>query len=410
MKTFLLFALLVPVYLFSQTTSSWIGLNSSWSDENNWTNGVPNDTIDAVLGDSCYTAFSQPIISSTSRCKSLLLDSIKQISLSIDASFYVQGDISLLALNDSILHTSSKLTLRGDWSNEGIYLASGTAQVAFGGSGQLLSGNTPQIFNSLHINGGSELSLNTSIQILELFSLSGSCNPQSFLVDADSIQVNNNACLYVRASTFEENYSAHPTVTAGGIIEYASDNDQTVSSHITYSTLKLSGDGKKSLISDLPKLLATSSSAGRIYVNEGEFDLGVYHADRDTLVEGGYFTVADGAVLRIDSELDVYIPQNYKNSYFHANSTVEYYGVRTNLKESSHKVEDEMCIQQKGRLLLIKGITQPGTIFIHDVHGREIQNFTASKTTNSYEMPINVVFVVSLIVDKKVFSKKLLFR
>ena len=43
------FALVAALPLAAQSTSSWTGSASSdWGDSANWTNGVPNSTLDAV--------------------------------------------------------------------------------------------------------------------------------------------------------------------------------------------------------------------------------------------------------------------------------------------------------------------------------------------------------------------------
>ncbi len=52
--------------LLAQT--SWIGqTNAKWSKSYNWTNGVPNQTTDAIIGDVNFTGTYQPVPSVLSR-------------------------------------------------------------------------------------------------------------------------------------------------------------------------------------------------------------------------------------------------------------------------------------------------------------------------------------------------------
>ena len=334
------------VALFAQTTS-WTGrLNEQWDDAENWTMGVPTDSVVAVLGDSCFTGGFEPIVSSSSRCKALLLDSLVPLTLTVANELFVQGDLYIVSVHDSLRHTAAKLTVRGNWFNKGVYLPAmgSSAKVAFGGVVQSLSGSGTNAFNLLHVNGGSQLNLHTSITAKKV-SLNGifmPCNTSAPLLTADSILVNTTGELWVSASSFAQNYSSIPICVPGAVVCYHADSNQVVESGICYATLKLSGRGVKRLEADLLPLLSSELLAGRIYVNQGVFDLGLFRADRGTDVPGGYFTVEDSACLRIGGETSDHFPGNFKTTSLKDASTVEYYGNGTQL----------VCQKNYGNLVL----------------------------------------------------------
>lgn len=99
--------------------------------------------------------------------------------------------------------------------------------------------------------------------------------------------------------------------------------NQTINETITYSTLKVSGALVKTLGGNLPPLVSTTSSTGRITVSSGTLDLSTFTANRGTAVAGGTLTVSNGATLRIGGTDSV---ANYLTYTLGASGTVEYYG------------------------------------------------------------------------------------
>ncbi len=132
----------------------------------------------------------------------------------------------------------------------------------------------------------------------------------------------------MKAPTFTGNFAQSGAVTlnADSIVDYASTSvSQTISSAFTYSTLRISGSGTKSLAANLPALRNTAASTGNILVESGTLDLGAFTADRTAGGSaGGTLSVANGAVLKLGGTLTM--PANYVTRSFGEASTVEYYG------------------------------------------------------------------------------------
>jgi len=85
----------------------------------------------------------------------------------------------------------------------------------------------------------------------------------------------------------------------------------------------VSGALVKTLGGNLPALVSSTSSTGRITVSSGTLDLSTFTANRGTTVAGGILTVSNGATLRIGGTDSV---ANYLTYTLGASGTVEYYG------------------------------------------------------------------------------------
>lgn len=314
----------------SQT--SWKGVTSTnWNTATNWTNGVPTSTVDAIIGDASFTGANQPSITRGSNCNNLTLGAGAVAStLSISTSgVTVSGSITIGAVG-TINHTAKgTLTVKGNWSNSGVYNASNNnARVTFAGTTQSLIGATT--FRKLTINAGSTTTIQAAITARTL-AVSGTFDPNepTYLVTGGSsgtLTVNSGGVLRVKASTFAGNYNANSiTLNTGSTVSYsASTINQTVSNSFTYSTLRISGATTKTLAGSLPSLESGSATNGNIYVDGGVLDLLSFTANRGTSVAGGNFNVANGATLKIGGTNS--FPSNYANVLLGSTSTIEYGG------------------------------------------------------------------------------------
>jgi len=322
---------MIPLLGLSQT--SWKGVTStSWGTSSNWTNGIPNANVDAIIGDANFTGSFQPRISSTSYCKSLTIGTgTKASTLSLSSrnkNLIVSGSITI-GSNGTIVHSvRSTLSLTGNWSNSGTYSATNSsANVTFAGTTQSLTGATT--FKKLTINAGSTTTLSSNI-VASSLTLNGTLNPNepAYTVTGSSntLILNTGSVLLVKASTFSGNYTFSTiTVGAGSIISYAASTiNQTVSSALTYGTLRVEGAMTKSLAANLPALNSSTTTTGNITINAGTLDLLTYSANRGTTVAGGSVTIANGAALKIGGTNS--FPANYASTNLGGNSTVEYYG------------------------------------------------------------------------------------
>ncbi len=316
--------------------TSWKGTSSTaWSTAANWTAGVPTAGIDAIIGDVNFTGTNQPNISSTAVCRSLTLGAGTLASiLTISTSFTVSGNITIGA-NGRISHTSTSssrvISLSGNWTNSGVYAGSSSSSaVTLSGTTQIIGGSTATGFRRLNINAGSITTLGSNISVTNTLSVSGTLDPGAgaglVVSGAGTLSVASGGKILVRATTFAGNYanSGTKTLSAGSTVDYAASGDQSVSSSLTYSTLRISGSGIKTLTGNLPSLASSTATAGMLDLVAGTLDLSTFTANRGTSVAGGTVNVAAGAKLKIGGAGT--FPANYATHGLAATSTVEYGG------------------------------------------------------------------------------------
>ncbi len=316
-------------------STSWIGgTNNKWTTASNWTNGVPNSTTDAVIGDASFTGSNQPNLNSgTLRCKSLTLgNGTKASTLTITRSLIVTNDV-LIGSNGTINHGSSRqITLGGNWTNNGSYSATNNrSRVNFSGTEVTLTGATT--FRDLRINAGCRVTLAANITVNSDFDCYGILNPTaSYTVSGSAdLDVERDGSIEVYTSTFGGNYTiSRVDIDSRGEVHYASSAiDQTISSSYTYGILRISGGTTKELASSLPDIHDGGSTRGRVYVDDGIFDLKSYTCDRQS--SGGVFVVAAGAELWIGGTGD--FPNNFLTVTLASTSVVNYYGNNQTVKD-----------------------------------------------------------------------------
>lgn len=315
--------------VYSQT--SWKGtVSTNWKTSANWTAGVPNSTLDAIVGDANFTGPYQPILTgSTSSCKTLTIGTGSvTAALTIDRNINFYGDV-IIGSNGSILQTSSNrtMTLRGNWTNAGTYVSSGSnTYVTFSGTAQTVTGVTA--FNNVIINSGSTVTLASNISVASSLSVTGTLDPATFTVSGTGgLTVNSGGKINVNTATFGGNYSLSGSVSLHGAstVNYAATSiNQNISPAYSYGYLRISGGMTKFLTANLPALNSSSYSYGRIYIDAGTLDMQTFTANRGTSSIGGYFIMAIGTTLKIGGTNT--FPANFNSVTIASNSTVVYYG------------------------------------------------------------------------------------
>ena len=311
--------------VFSQTTS-WTGTSSEeWREATNWTNGVPDATKDAVIGDANFVGPNQPTLErgkGSGECKSLNIGSgVQTCTLTSLDNLYVGGDITI-GNNGTILHTHNNISLTGDFLNSGVYTASGKKRtVIFEGESQMIGGSSFTSFEQVRIESTSTTTLDQNIVIEEELAVIGVLNPTaSFSVSGTgSIELQGLGTIKVMASTYAANYLNSGGLTfkkSLGTVDYAASViDQTVDETIDYRTLRISGGMTKTL-------QANTTVRNYLQIEEGTLDIATFTIDRNN--NGGFLSVASGATLRIGGTQS--FPSNYATHILASASTVEYYG------------------------------------------------------------------------------------
>ncbi len=310
-------------------TTSWTGTTSTnWNTSGNWTNGEPDEDTDAIIGDASFTGSFQPILTSgTAKCKSLTVGngSITSI-LTIDRNITVYGSI-LIGANGTILHPDNKdITLQGDWTNSGTYVASHNgAGVNFSGSAVTLSGTTS--FRDLRINSGCYVTLAGNISISSDADVYGTLDPTaSYVVSGTAdLDVERDGRIVVHTATFAGNYTiSQVDLNDRCYVEYASASiTQTISSAYNYGYLVISGGSTKELAANLPTIHGSNANEGRVFIEAGILDLKTFTADRQG-GSGGDFVISADAELWIGGTNS--FPSNFNVLSFATSSTVKYYG------------------------------------------------------------------------------------
>lgn len=335
-----IYALICAIFLITalQAQTSWKGTTStSWSNSANWTAGIPNSGVDAIIGDANFTGSFQPSLTSgTGYCRSLTIGNGSVSStLSVARNLNCYGDL-IIGANGSVLQNSNNriITVRGNWTNNGTYSATATGTgVTFSGTPITISGTTT--FRAITINYGANVTLAANIAVTTSVSISGTLDPSTFTVSgAGSIAVNSTGILMVKAATFAGNYASTGGFTFSGTstVNYASSTlNQTISAAHAYGYLRISGGTTKSLTADLPALISGTNTSGRIYVDAGTFDLQSYTCNRGTSVAGGYFILASGTTLKIGGTNS--FPANFASVSIATSSTVYYCGTNQTITD-----------------------------------------------------------------------------
>ncbi len=333
---------LFPVFATLGQTS-WTGASStSWGTAANWTAGVPTASVDAIIGDANFTGTRQPALGAASVCKSLTIGTgTKVCKLTVGKALSVSGNI-VIGTNGTISQTAGvTISVSGNWTNSGIYeFSNNNANVAFAGISQIIGGTSVTGFRKIVINASSTTTLATNFSVVNQLTVSGTLDPNqpaTFAVSgAGKLVVNASGKILVRATTFAGNYalSGTKTLNAGSTVDYTASGDQTVANTLTYSTLRISGSGTKTLAGNLPVLVSSVATAGNIDVAAGTLDLSTFTANRGTSVAGGSLSVAAGATLKTGGTGT--FPANYTTSSLASVSTVEYYGTNQTVSAQSY--------------------------------------------------------------------------
>ncbi len=331
------FCFVLAVLPATAQTTSWTGAHSTgWYTSANWTSGVPNASLHAVIGDEHHTGRYNPVATGSINAKSVLLGSTKTASITLYNSkshLTISGSLTIGTLG-TLNHSGSTLKVAGNWSNTGKYVPARSTQgkkviptVIFTGTGQTLTGTTS--FMGLTINQGSTTTIASPISVTVALSVSGTLDPGKNLLTlaGSTFTLTSSGIAKVKAATYSGNYSIGPTTLhTGGTIDYAAtDINQTIAplSNRPYSVLVVSGGMTKTLTNHIT-FSAASTFDGQLLVNAGIMNLGGFTANRATSTLGGTVSVANDATLRIGGTNT--FPANYAERSLGTTSTVEYNG------------------------------------------------------------------------------------
>jgi len=99
-------------------TTTWNGSTSnSWNNTANWSNGIPNGDISAIISGNTLNYF--PIISNTASCKNLTLQAGSKLTLSSSGELLVNGNLNVLSNSEATAH----------FINKGLTTISGTSVI-----------------------------------------------------------------------------------------------------------------------------------------------------------------------------------------------------------------------------------------------------------------------------------------
>ncbi|RYY91260.1 MAG: hypothetical protein EOO11_22980, partial [Chitinophagaceae bacterium] len=265
----------IAAFFASGAQTSWKGTSSSsWSNSLNWTNGVPNSTKAAVLGDDAFSGPYQPAISSRATCAGLTIGERRATTLSISKNLSVLGSVQIYA-GSGIASAKSTISLTGNWTNNGTYsYSNNNATVIFAGTAQAIGGGASTTFRKLTVNASSVLTVNTNTTVINFFSVSGTVVPAATVAISGSPTVGATGTLKVTGASFGTHYTANNVSLAGGsTVEYTSAGAQTVLAGLSYSTLRITGSGTRTLTANASGLNAGSTAWGNVSVEGGTLDL-----------------------------------------------------------------------------------------------------------------------------------------
>ncbi len=329
---------------FAQTTS-WKGTTSTaWATSSNWTNGVPDSSKDAIIGDANFTGSFSPFISTTARCKSLVVGGTNAATLTVSRTFKAFENVTIQS-NGTIDHGNAIIYLVGNFTNNGAYAPQEVnSKINFIGNVQTVGGTTVTNFKKIYIAANATMVLANDITAIGAgcgISVFGEINPgvaPGYMLSTTArVIVFNGGKLKVNKANFSDNYelAAGLSLGNGSIVDYASTEvNQNISNTYSYSTLMISGTGVKSLTSNLPAFYSRSTTGGKIVVSSGTFDMQTYSANRGSVIPGGEIAIADGATLKLSGSSN--FPRNFASSNMTASSNVHYYGTTQDIAEQSY--------------------------------------------------------------------------
>ncbi|GAA4321920.1 hypothetical protein [Flaviaesturariibacter amylovorans] len=320
----LLFAFFAVIAVFvAGAQTSWKGTVSvSWSNSANWTNGIPSSTKAAVIGDDNYTGPYAPTVTGKSSCAGLTLGGNLAATLTLNRSLNISGPV-LINGNGHLKQGKATLTVSGNWTNNGTYsYTAPQAATILSGTAQVFSGTGTNTFRKVTINASAVITANAPFSGVNSFNLNGTLVPAAGVTIPGAITVGSTGVLKVTAATLAANYSGTVSLSGGSTVEYNSTSAQTISSSLTYSTLRLTGSGTRSLAANLPGL-NSGTGYGNIYVDGGTLDLKTFTANRSA-TGGGTFSLANGTTLLVTGASN--FPANFTTYALGYTSTVNYNG------------------------------------------------------------------------------------
>ncbi|GAB4094070.1 T9SS type A sorting domain-containing protein [Flaviaesturariibacter terrae] len=323
MKPLLLF-LLGFFTIAANAQTSWKGTAStSWTNSSNWTNGVPSATKAAVVGDASFTGAFQPTVASSASCAGLTLGGTVASTLTLSKNLSVSGSV-VINSNGTFKQGKATLTVSGSWTNNGTYSYSANqASTIFSGTAATLSGTSTTAFRKVTINANAVLTASSAFSSATGITVSGTLAPESGISIPSAISVSSTGTLRVTAATLSANFAGAITLNGGSTVDYNSTGAQTISSSLTYSTLRISGSGTRSLTASLSSLNSSNAAWGNLYVDAGVLDLAGNSIPRGATTTGGTLMVANGATLRLSGSN---FPSGFNTNTLSYTSTVEYYG------------------------------------------------------------------------------------
>ncbi|MBS1742969.1 MAG: T9SS type A sorting domain-containing protein [Bacteroidetes bacterium] len=395
MKKVSLSAILLLIIFFNTAvsyaqTTSWKGsVNQNWNLAANWTNGIPDNTKDVIIGDANFTGTFQPKVNVVSTCKSVSVGGTIAATLTLTRALTITGNFTINA-NGIVDHPGSTLTLAGNFTNNGSYTTlANSSRTIFNGTAQTISGSSVPVFRLLVINATSTVTLGTNISVTGAssnFGVYGTVDPGTlYQVSSTGLsRIYTGGKLKVYAANFNSNYLLTGTTTlyAGSVVDYCAAGDQVISAAYSYSTLLINGSGVKSLSANLPPLYSKDNTNGKIYVNSGTFDLLGFTANRGTTKVGGELFIADGALVKVGGTNN--FPANFSVRTIGVSSTVEYNGA-----------DQTVSAQSYGNLLFSTAGIKTATSSFSTMGNLTIANGTLNMNTTNVNHNIAGNFIIS---------------
>ncbi|MBM4165338.1 MAG: T9SS type A sorting domain-containing protein [Ignavibacteria bacterium] len=396
-----------PIIVLAQSTS-WKGNGTTaWNTASNWTNGVPNSGVDAIIGDANMVGTTQPTINTTSAsCNNLTIgnETVPSTLTTGNNNFSVSGNVTIGA-NGTLVHSATSgtriLSVSGNWIQTGAYTAANAVATVSFELPATMSGSGP--FKTVVTNDS--IALLSNITVNTSLTMNGTFEPNSFAV-LGSGSLNLYGTLYINASTFAGNISLSGTKTLEplSIVHYnASTANQTIDNSLSYAVLNLAGGMTKTAGGNL-------TVTEDLYLLEGTLNLSTFTANGG----GGILDIAENTSLNIGGTNS--FPSGYGNITIDVASTVEYNGtnqtvaaqtygnltlsnagatVTKTLPSSSTTIEGNLILNNgsgtsltanannalniSGNVTIGNGCTLNGSNYSHNVYG----NWTNSGTYNS---------------------------
>ena len=242
---------------------------------------------------------------------------------STKAILTVGGNVSISTANGTLSTSRKAMTIAGNLTVNGSFVAGNNGTTIFSGVSQVISGSAASLaFEKMTINAGTTVILQRNIITNNTVAINGTLDPGNYSINNASgvTTLGSGSILYVSnaaglAGIYSSTITQDLKMSAGSTVYYSASVNQAVTS-FTYSNLIITNSNTCTLGGNV------TINGGNVSVNAGTLDLASFTLNRSAA--GGVFTASAATVIKIQNASG--FPSNFTTYSIASTNTVEYNG------------------------------------------------------------------------------------